>query len=79
MQSGLSVQFDDLFKKAWEEDAVGEQEEDGIYNFLITAVLLMYILGLEILALHYKLDQTTASLQPMQSLLYQTLFQFFCG
>jgi hypothetical protein len=29
MQSGLSVQFDDLFKKAWEEDAVGEQEEDG--------------------------------------------------
>ena len=37
MQSGLSVQFDDLFKKAWEEDAVGEQEdavgeqeEDGI-------------------------------------------------
>lgn len=79
MQSGLSVQFDDLFKKAWEEDAVGEQEEDGIYNFLITAVLLMYILGLEILVLHYNLDQTTASLQPMQSLLYQTLFQFFCG
>jgi len=29
MQSGLSVQFDDLFKKAWDEDAVGEQEEDG--------------------------------------------------
>lgn len=26
MQSGLSIQFDDLFKKAWEEDAVGEQE-----------------------------------------------------
>lgn len=29
-QSGLSLQFDDLFKKAWEEDGVGEQEEDGI-------------------------------------------------
>lgn len=29
MQSGLSVQFDDLFMKAWEADAVGEQEEDG--------------------------------------------------
>jgi len=29
MQSGLSVQFDDLFKKAWEADAVEEQEEDG--------------------------------------------------
>jgi len=28
-QSGLSVQFDDLFKKAWDEDAVGDQE-DGI-------------------------------------------------
>ncbi|XP_027335090.1 DExH-box ATP-dependent RNA helicase DExH11 isoform X2 [Abrus precatorius] len=27
--SGLSVQFDDLFKKAWEEDAVEEQVEDG--------------------------------------------------
>lgn len=27
--SGLSVQFDDLFKKAWDEDVVGEQEEDG--------------------------------------------------
>ncbi|KAK7301822.1 hypothetical protein RJT34_12698 [Clitoria ternatea] len=25
--SGLSVQFDDLFKKAWEEDAVGEQKD----------------------------------------------------
>ncbi|XP_061374001.1 DExH-box ATP-dependent RNA helicase DExH11 isoform X2 [Gastrolobium bilobum] len=28
--SGLSVQFDDLFKKAWEEDAVGEQEEEAV-------------------------------------------------
>lgn len=27
MQSGLSVQFDDLFKKAWDEDVVGEQED----------------------------------------------------
>lgn len=30
MQSGLSVQFDDLFKKAWEEGDVAEEEkEDG--------------------------------------------------
>jgi len=28
-QGELSVQFDDLFKKAWEEDADGEQEQDG--------------------------------------------------
>ncbi|KAL2568339.1 hypothetical protein AAZV13_18G062500 [Glycine max] len=26
--SGLSVQFDDLFKKAWDEDAVGDQEDE---------------------------------------------------
>lgn len=29
LQTGLSVQFDDLFKKAWEED-VAELEKDGM-------------------------------------------------
>ncbi|XP_020223630.1 DExH-box ATP-dependent RNA helicase DExH11 [Cajanus cajan] len=37
--SGLSVQFDDLFKKAWEEDAVGEQEEDGHSSEVETVIL----------------------------------------
>ena len=31
MQNDLSVQFDDLFKKAWEED-VAEFVRDGLYN-----------------------------------------------
>lgn len=36
-----------------------------IYNFLITAVLLMYILGLEIFVFPYsQRNQTYASLQP---------------
>lgn len=30
LQNELSVQFDDLFKKAWEED-VPEIEKDGMY------------------------------------------------
>ena len=29
-QRGLPVQFDDLFKNAWDEDVVVEQEENGI-------------------------------------------------
>ncbi|KAK7305341.1 hypothetical protein VNO77_43246 [Canavalia gladiata] len=37
--SGLSVQFDDLFKKAWEEDAVEEQEEDGHLSEVETVML----------------------------------------
>ncbi|TKY47117.1 ATP-dependent RNA helicase SKI2 [Spatholobus suberectus] len=37
--NGLSVQFDDLFKKAWEEDAVGEQEEDGHLSEVETVIL----------------------------------------
>ena len=32
LQSELSVQFDDLFKKAWEEDDVAEYEGDGMYH-----------------------------------------------
>lgn len=27
----MSIQFDDLFKKAWEEDAFSELETDGVY------------------------------------------------
>ncbi|KAL2332921.1 hypothetical protein Fmac_014134 [Flemingia macrophylla] len=37
--SGLSVQFDDLFKKAWEDDAVGQQEEDGHLSDVETVML----------------------------------------
>ncbi len=32
MQGELSVQFDDLFTKAWEEDVVPESEVDGMYD-----------------------------------------------
>jgi hypothetical protein len=32
LQSELSVQIDDLFKKAWEEDDVAEYEGDGMYH-----------------------------------------------
>lgn len=32
MQGELSVQFDDLFQKAWEEDVVLESEGDGMYD-----------------------------------------------
>ncbi|XP_014518439.1 DExH-box ATP-dependent RNA helicase DExH11 isoform X2 [Vigna radiata var. radiata] len=35
--SGLSVQFDDLFKKAWEEDADGEQEQDEVESVILEA------------------------------------------
>ncbi|RDY00043.1 DExH-box ATP-dependent RNA helicase DExH11, partial [Mucuna pruriens] len=35
--SGLSLQFDDLFKKAWEENAVGEQEEDEVETVILEA------------------------------------------
>lgn len=31
LQSDMSVQFDDLFKRAWEEDA-SEYAEDGVWN-----------------------------------------------
>jgi len=31
LQNEFSVQFDDLFKKAWEED-VGEFARDGLYD-----------------------------------------------
>lgn len=31
MQNDFSVQFDELFKKAWEEDMT-EYVEDGLYN-----------------------------------------------
>lgn len=34
LQSRLSVQFDDLFKKAWEEDAVEELTRDGEFRSL---------------------------------------------
>lgn len=34
MQSELSVQFDDLFKKAWEED-VTEFDGDGMYFVIL--------------------------------------------
>ncbi|CAJ1960297.1 unnamed protein product [Sphenostylis stenocarpa] len=37
--SGLSVQFDDLFKKAWEEDAAGEQEQDGHLSEMESVIL----------------------------------------
>ncbi|QCD78043.1 antiviral helicase SKI2 [Vigna unguiculata] len=33
--SELSVQFDDLFKKAWEEDADGEQEQDEVESVIL--------------------------------------------
>ncbi|KAK7333272.1 hypothetical protein VNO80_30037 [Phaseolus coccineus] len=33
----LSVQFDDLFKKAWEEDADGEQEQDEVEAVILEA------------------------------------------
>ncbi|XP_017436413.1 DExH-box ATP-dependent RNA helicase DExH11 isoform X2 [Vigna angularis] len=35
--SELSVQFDDLFKKAWEEDADGEQEQDEVESVILEA------------------------------------------
>lgn len=30
LQNELSVQFDDLFRKAWEEDIITEHEGDGM-------------------------------------------------
>lgn len=32
MQGELSVQFDDLFMKAWEDNIVPEYEGDGMYD-----------------------------------------------
>lgn len=29
------MQFDDLFKKAWEEDVVAEYGRDGMYDMLL--------------------------------------------
>lgn len=44
LQNEFSVQFDDLFKKAWEEDVI-ESVGDGLYafhvDFLIYALLYM--------------------------------------
>ena len=41
MQSELSVQFDDLFKKAWDEDVV-EFEGDGMYSMQIWYISTAY-------------------------------------
>lgn len=39
LQNKLSIQFDDLLKKAWEEDDVAESKEDGIIcTFYILAL-----------------------------------------
>lgn len=38
MQNELSVQFDDLFKKAWEED-VAEFEKDGMSSLHVDIFL----------------------------------------
>lgn len=45
MQVELSVQFDDLFKKAWEED-VTESVEDGIYAILLQSIFVFQFLWL---------------------------------
>lgn len=43
-QNKLSIQFDDLLKKAWEEDDVAESKEDGIIcSFYILAYDLMFV------------------------------------
>lgn len=54
-QRGLHVQFDDLFKNAWDEDVVVEQEENGIWSTLNP--FFTYVLCMGILPLYYKYNQ----------------------
>lgn len=44
MQGELSVQFDDLFMKAWEENVVPETESDGMYNLDFDISLWVHLL-----------------------------------
>lgn len=44
LQSKLSIQFDDLFKKAWEEDDFSELERDGVFNHSCSiSIIVTYI------------------------------------
>lgn len=45
MQSELSLQFDDLFKKAWEDDSA-PQQEDGIVTNTCSISITAYLLTL---------------------------------